>query len=130
MKILYASNGGSFNRFTHYQLKLLNRVRMKHYGMSWAEYDRLWNDIHETEEFDFSRSSPTLIHAVESGMFKNTEFSYIKVIELPENVTDYMIVEDCCEDCTMYEKVMCVINGKIEYKTYNSKAFEIEHGGY
>lgn len=65
--------------------------------------------LNEMDE-DQIRTNPQLIAAIESGVKVDDEFAELKVVELPDNYTDYYIDEyDGCES------VIYVVDGKLHW---------------
>ena len=59
-----------------------------------------------------TRTNPELIKMIENGEDVNAEYSYLEVVNIPDNATDYLI-----EEHDGNERILCVINGKI-HKIY------------
>ena len=65
--------------------------------------------LNEMDE-DQIRTNPQLIATIESGVKVDDEFAELKVVELPDNCTDYYIDEyDGCES------VIYVVDGKLHW---------------
>lgn len=56
------------------------------------------------------RTNPKLIELIENGEDANTEHSRLKIIDIPDNATDYEIIE-----YIGLEYIICVINGKLKH---------------
>lgn len=56
------------------------------------------------------RTNPQLIEWVEQGINIGESYSDLVVYEIPKEATDYYI-----EDYDGFEKLMCVLNGKIHW---------------
>lgn len=60
-------------------------------------------------DLEDNRTHAGLIELIESGMDVNTKYSNLVVVEIPDDVTDYMINE-----YDGYENVLYVLDGKIK----------------
>lgn len=56
-----------------------------------------------------TRTNPELIKMIENGKdVTNDEYSHLKIVNIPDNATDYLITE-----YDGWERILCVIDGKI-----------------
>ena len=63
------------------------------------------------DEYDLERNDPKLVEVVETlGKEANSEFAELEVVELPEDTTDYSIME-----YDGLETVVYVVNGKLHW---------------
>jgi len=60
---------------------------------------------------DDSRYNKTLISMIEAGIDCNNEYSDLKVVEIPDNITDMEFVEE--DDG--WEEIIYVLDGKIHH---------------
>ena len=56
------------------------------------------------------RDNPMLIHLIESGVDCNTDYSELKVVDVPDNATDYEI-----DEYDGLESIIYVVDGKIHH---------------
>lgn len=58
-----------------------------------------------------TRTNPELIKMIENGEdVTNDEYSHLKIVNIPDNATDYEIREH-----DGLESIICVINGKLKH---------------
>ena len=60
------------------------------------------------ETYEIKPTDPTLISLIESGINCNGSCAELKVVELPDNATDWRIIE---HDGAEY--IICVVDGKM-----------------
>ena len=59
-------------------------------------------------EDEVKRTDPELIAEIENGKYENAPFSKLCVVKIPDNHTDYEIIEN-----DGYERLIYVVNGLI-----------------
>lgn len=60
--------------------------------------------------YDSTRTNSELIKMIENGEYVDSSYSKLKVVEIPDNATDYMI-----EEYDGLESILYVVDGKINY---------------
>ena len=77
------------------------------FGINGDTMERL--NLDDPYELEDDRTNAGLINLIESGVNVDTDFSNLKVVEIPDDATDYMINE-----YDGYEHVLYVLDGKIK----------------
>ena len=60
------------------------------------------------KQYEIKRTDPTLISLIESGIDCNDSYSELKVVEIPENATDWRVIEYDGAEYIIY-----VVDGKM-----------------
>lgn len=71
------------------------------------------NQFFNGERYDIKRTDATLINLIESGINCNGECAKLKVEEIPENATDWLVVADDGAEYIIY-----VVDGKIHQTSW------------